>query len=58
MSKQIKCIEYITGMQMLRHALDMQGLRHVRIVAADREWDFVPDMLRDPQLADSVDVIG
>ena len=45
-------------MQMLRHALDIQGLRHVRIVAADREWDFVPDMLRDPQLADSVDVIG
>ena len=43
---------------MLRHALDKQGLRHVRIVAADREWDFLPDMLRDPQLADSVDVIG
>ena len=45
--------------QMLRSAMDSQGLEHVKIVAPDSaDWEFIKDFLRDRDLARSTDVIG
>ncbi|KAI0212868.1 Galactocerebrosidase [Lamellibrachia satsuma] len=49
-------IQYI---KMLRSALDSQGYAHVKIVAPDSaSWQFVDDFLKDPELAQAVDIIG
>ena len=50
-------------MQLLRSSLDHNGLDHVRIVAVDDyeaefETNLARDMLVDPTLSASVDVVG
>ena len=50
---------FLTVFQMLRSALDSQGYAHVKIVAPDSaSWQFVDDFLKDPELAQAVDIIG
>jgi hypothetical protein len=44
--------------QLLRNLLDQQGFSKTRIVAADVKWNIAEDILRDPDLAASVDYIG
>lgn len=52
-------VVFLTVFQMLRSALDSQGYAHVKIVAPDSaSWQFVDDFLKDPELAQAVDIIG
>jgi len=51
--------------KLLRHTLDRNGLRTVRIVAADQFehkgvplWGIVDDVVADPELARAVEIIG
>ena len=44
---------------MLRSRLDERGYSHVQVVGGDAaSWQIVDDVLRDPQLAYAVDIIG
>ncbi|XP_062513660.1 galactocerebrosidase-like isoform X2 [Corticium candelabrum] len=47
-----------TYIKVLRHLLDENGLQHTRIVAHDGGWDIAGDILKDPDLANAVDIIG
>jgi galactosylceramidase len=47
--------------KMLRHTLDRNNLRNVKIIAADMHWDIwriVDDMNLDPALKDAVHTVG
>ncbi len=49
----------IPYIKILRGMMDMQGLQHVQIVAADQAgFDIVNDLIKDPQLAKIVNIIG
>ncbi|XP_064604089.1 galactocerebrosidase-like isoform X2 [Liolophura sinensis] len=48
----------ITYIKTLRKTLDQRGMNHVQIVAADGGWGIADDVLKDPQLAASMDYIG
>ncbi|MCU0791886.1 MAG: hypothetical protein MUE42_03320 [Opitutaceae bacterium] len=51
----------IPWIKLLRRTLDSRGLSRVRIVGADantKQWAIAEDILRDPELAAAVDVIG
>ena len=45
-------------LQVLRHTLDENKLQHTRIVAHDGGWDIAGNILKDPDLANAVDIIG
>ncbi|XP_013401026.1 galactocerebrosidase-like [Lingula anatina] len=48
-------IDYI---KMLRKSLDNQGFSHTQIVAADGGWGIASDVLKDPDLANAVSILG
>ncbi|MEE6494251.1 hypothetical protein FKM82_017075 [Ascaphus truei] len=48
-------VKYI---KVLRHTLDRLGLANVGIIAADGQWEIADDMVVDPYLNESVQVIG
>ncbi|KAK7508505.1 hypothetical protein BaRGS_00000071 [Batillaria attramentaria] len=49
----------VTYIKTLRNQLNVNGLAHVLIVATDENgWDICEDVLKDPQLAEDVGIIG
>ena len=50
---------HCTLLQVLRDSLDAAGLQHVRIVAADGDWEPIAgEMMLLPSLKRAVDIIG
>eukprot|EP00118_Oscarella_pearsei_P009363 m.53910 g.53910 ORF g.53910 m.53910 type:complete len:670 (+) comp34288_c0_seq10:26-2035(+) len=48
----------VNYIKLLRSVLDANGFQKTRIVAPDGSWGIASDILKDPELAKAVDIIG